>query len=366
MSVTLVQANGLAQTSAGGPGSLSVSMEFESDNTADNAIVVFAFFSSTTWAPELSGSTCTDTQGNTYRQVFYNYGGYSTLIAYGFFATGIAGGSNRVTFATTADGSTQAALGIIIAEYSGLTAPTVNDAVGTVFGGNPTVLSLHAHYGSIVTGSFAFSSGDTNKGAYAIDITDGVSDVRVYAAFETSLTGITDSIYGAASLEFTSSGEMPGYAGSAYLQLWDNSPWTVLPPSNLVTMPAVPVPRSIEIAPVYLSAANTNPFNGQQQTQDWQAQYLEGSCLYPPLAQTEAQILISFLESLDGTNKIFQFPSGLSGMFPESLETAVSGGTPLYWRLKPPAEPLWKIRPAAPGGTPQGVYDIAFEFRQAQ
>lgn len=101
---------------------------------------------------------------------------------------------------------------------------------------------------------------------------------------------------------------------------------------SLVTMPSAPWPKSFEVKSTHLAAQNTNPFSGQQQTQDWLADVQEVSVSLASLTQTVADNWITFLKSCQGVVNVFQFPSGVAAAFPESLTS--DGSTQYYWRLK--------------------------------
>jgi hypothetical protein len=123
---------------------------------------------------------------------------------------------------------------------------------------------------------------------------------------------------------------------------------------SLITMPTNIAPKSLEIQYVASSAVNTNPFTGQQQIQDWQANYYEGSCLLPTMYATDATLWISFLVALNGPVNVFQFTTALQNGFPESLK---NGSTGRYFRLKM-ATTRWTIKPGK-------IYNMSFEFREA-
>lgn len=125
--------------------------------------------------------------------------------------------------------------------------------------------------------------------------------------------------------------------------------WTV------ITMPTDPWPASMEFATNSLVAANTNPFTGQQQIQDWNAAYMEASVSLPPLTQTQAASWVAFLKACKGVTNVFQFPAGLAAAFPESLTS--DGTAQRYWRLKT-NQARWSLRQAA-------IYGITFEIREA-
>jgi len=125
---------------------------------------------------------------------------------------------------------------------------------------------------------------------------------------------------------------------------------------SLVTMPTTPWPKSIEFRNTRLAAANTNPFNAQQQVQDWGIDLPELSVSLPPMNQTVADTWITFLKGLDGIVNVFQFPAALAAAFPESLTP--DGSTQYYWRLKK-GSITWIIDPGK-------IYrSLTFECRQA-
>jgi len=123
----------------------------------------------------------------------------------------------------------------------------------------------------------------------------------------------------------------------------------------IVTMPSAPVPASAEGSYNPNVAANTNPFNDQQQVQDWGSQHQEIAVTLPPLTQTQAASWVAFLKACRGASNVFQFPSGLASAFPETLTT--DGTTQPYWRLTDPAQ-KWSIKRGQ-------IYGISFNCRQA-
>jgi hypothetical protein len=123
----------------------------------------------------------------------------------------------------------------------------------------------------------------------------------------------------------------------------------------LIPMPEIPSPASFEFEPRPLVGANTNPFTGQQQIQDWQYSYLEASVSLPAMPQAQAQAWVDFLISLRGKSNTFQFPDALVAAYPESLTT--DGSSPRIWRLLK-NDPEWSIRNV-------GLYGVTFEIREA-
>jgi len=124
---------------------------------------------------------------------------------------------------------------------------------------------------------------------------------------------------------------------------------------SVVTMPTTPWPKSMEFRRNRMAAANTNPFSGQQQIQDWGAEYMDGSISYASLTQAQATAIIAFLKSCNGIVNVFQFPSALAAKYPESLTS--DGTAQRYWRLKSNTTD-WSVRIGS-------VYTINYEIREA-
>jgi hypothetical protein len=120
-------------------------------------------------------------------------------------------------------------------------------------------------------------------------------------------------------------------------------------------MPAAPWPNRAEFRDRYIAGANTNPFTGQQQTQDWQARFKEASISYATLTQAQATAFLTFLESLNGIINVFQFPAGLAAKYPESFTS--DGTNQRYWRLAK-NDTSWVIKIGS-------VYNLTFEMREA-
>lgn len=97
---------------------------------------------------------------------------------------------------------------------------------------------------------------------------------------------------------------------------------------SVIAMPSTPWPKSLEIKAIRLAAANTNPFTGQQQIQDWGVNVQGISVSLPSLTQAAVAAWVTFLLALDGIVNVFQFPSAVVSAFPESLASGV------YYRLK--------------------------------
>lgn len=121
-------------------------------------------------------------------------------------------------------------------------------------------------------------------------------------------------------------------------------------------MPTGPAaPASFEFSWNALAAANTNPFTGQQQVQDWQAHFMEVSVSLPPMYQSGAQAWLTFLEALDGVANVFQFSTALCTAYPAELTS--DGSTPRYWCLKSNRQ-QWAVKRGS-------IYSITFEIREA-
>jgi hypothetical protein len=123
----------------------------------------------------------------------------------------------------------------------------------------------------------------------------------------------------------------------------------------IVVMPSTPWPQGVEFATNSIVAANTNPFTGQQQTQDWQATFMEGSISLPPMKQTAATAWVTFLKQCNGVASVFQFPAALAAQYPETLTS--DGTNQRWWRLKT-NQSKWSIKIAS-------IYGISFEIREA-
>lgn len=249
--VSFVQANGVAQTSPQGPGAIAVSQAFASANASGDTIIVFGFLNANTWAPELSGLTVTDTQGNTYTQIFFDYPGYTQVMCAAWIAQNIKAGANTVKMSLTATAGTQFYLGILIAEYAGMSSGVVHSAAYQAGQGlianTPITLSVTAASGGTVTDKFIGSQpnpgnglGGDQVGAYAIDLVVSGTDIRICAAMEQVMTGITDSGGLSFAARFTTSSVLTGWDYGGYLQLWDAAPYTV--GSGSPTPPPPPLP----------------------------------------------------------------------------------------------------------------------------
>ena len=127
--------------------------------------------------------------------------------------------------------------------------------------------------------------------------------------------------------------------------------WTIV---SLPTSP--PCPASLEPAHNAIEGANSNPFNAQQQTYDWQNNWKELSVSMPAMNAAQGQAWASFFESCDGISNVFQFASGVCSLFPNELTT--DGTTPRYWRLKKNST-QWMIKKGK-------IYGVTFECREAK
>ncbi len=129
---------------------------------------------------------------------------------------------------------------------------------------------------------------------------------------------------------------------------------------SLVLMPTAPAPETLELAKVHLVATNTNPFTAQQQIQDWQAAYIQGSCTLPPMTAAVAQGWQFFLDLCGGVVNVFQFqPVTVADAryFYWLTQNATLGGPSKYFRLM---RNDYKVTI-----TPGGIYKLSFEFREA-
>src|ERR1041385_4715845 len=120
---------------------------------------------------------------------------------------------------------------------------------------------------------------------------------------------------------------------------------------EIIDIPAdPPAPQSIEFSQIDIVAQSISPFTGQQQLQDWNANYMEASVSLPPLTDAQAQAWIQFLRDLKGMANVFKF----SDAFVAAYESSIGNR---YWRLKS-NQRKWSISEAR-------VYGISFEIREA-
>ena len=116
-------------------------------------------------------------------------------------------------------------------------------------------------------------------------------------------------------------------------------------------MPVTPSAKSIEFTSQSLVGTVVSPFTGQQQTQDWNARWLEASITMPPMPESVAQAWVAFLISCRGQANVFAFPPSLAALIPPG---SVPGG---YWRLKANSV-KWSIS--------DGIfYGMQFEVKEA-
>ena len=127
---------------------------------------------------------------------------------------------------------------------------------------------------------------------------------------------------------------------------------------QVITMP-LPNPQKLEIGKLTLAAQNTNPFTGQQQTQDWQANYRIGSATMPAMTADEGQAWQFFMDSLHGVINGFQFRPELCSD-PRYCYALTSDGTPTgtpkIFRMM---RNDYKVTIS-----PLGVRHLSFEFRE--
>jgi hypothetical protein len=113
----------------------------------------------------------------------------------------------------------------------------------------------------------------------------------------------------------------------------------------------------IEYQKVALQAANTSPFSGAQQIQDWGNSYAMCSVQLPPMNASDGQNWIFFFDELDGIVNVFQFPNSFVTDPRFSYWITSDGTHSKYFRLK---EPNYKatVKEGA-------IYYITFEAREA-
>ena len=120
---------------------------------------------------------------------------------------------------------------------------------------------------------------------------------------------------------------------------------------TIVTMPSTPSVSSLELTVNNITGANTSPFTGQQQVQDWNASYMEASLTLPPLTQSQATDWVNFLVSCRGVTCVFALPATLAALVP-------AGKVPAgYWRLLK-NQSKWSVQVAK-------IYGIQFDIREA-
>jgi hypothetical protein len=157
-------------------GALSISQMFSSNNTAGDTIVVAAGVQQLNTQHATAPVTVTDTQGNTYTQVFWVPSGTDDGPALGLFiATNIKAGADIVTVtysASQAPYTTTFTNYIAIAEYQGLSTPTIQaSAAQQHWTGSTPSLAITDSFGTPVT--LTFGNGELN---YTYGVVDLVSN----------------------------------------------------------------------------------------------------------------------------------------------------------------------------------------------
>jgi len=121
---------------------------------------------------------------------------------------------------------------------------------------------------------------------------------------------------------------------------------------TIVTMPSSPAPKALEPVSQNVVGASTNPFTGQQQVYDWNANWLELKVTMPPMITIDGQAWVDFLISCKGMACVFQISNAtFASMIPASAN--VNG----YWCLKTNS-PQWSVNDGV-------VYGLEFEIREA-
>jgi hypothetical protein len=123
---------------------------------------------------------------------------------------------------------------------------------------------------------------------------------------------------------------------------------------NVVTMPSTPpAPMSIEVQRNDIVTTNTNPFTGQQQVYDWNANFYEVSLSMPPMTASQWSSWETFFDSCKGQVCVFVVPF-------YTLNTTVfttDGTTQRYFRLKTNST-KYSIQTG-------NIYHVVFEIRSA-
>ena len=120
--------------------------------------------------------------------------------------------------------------------------------------------------------------------------------------------------------------------------------------SPIVTIPGYPpAPQSIEFGQFDIAGETTSPFTGQQQIQDWQANYMTLRVNLPPMVYTYGQEWVAFLRSLKGVVGVFQFTAAFMAAYPNDLGSR-------YWKLTS-NQRNWTV-------SKDRVYLISFECRE--
>jgi hypothetical protein len=94
---------------------------------------------------------------------------------------------------------------------------------------------------------------------------------------------------------------------------------------SLISMPTTPpAPQTVDWTLNDIVAINISSFSGQQQTQDWQAGWLEASVSMPPIQHGDAQAWAAFFMACRGMANTFLFGDPLA-----VAPRGTGSGTPL-------------------------------------
>lgn len=96
---------------------------------------------------------------------------------------------------------------------------------------------------------------------------------------------------------------------------------------NVVTMPSSPAPASVKPKRNYIAGKSLNPFTGQEQIQDWQADVSQIEIDLPPMISSDGANWTAFLQSCNGVTCVFQLPTSVTSLLPSGM---APGG---YWEL---------------------------------
>lgn len=120
---------------------------------------------------------------------------------------------------------------------------------------------------------------------------------------------------------------------------------------TIVTVPTSLGPRTLEWTQVNLVGSSLNPFTGQQQVQDWNASWMEGTVTLPPISNpTFAADWVSFLLGCKGMASVFALPAAWSEFLPPVTTVG-------YYSLKNNT-PKYSISEAM-------FYGVQFDIREA-
>jgi hypothetical protein len=92
---------------------------------------------------------------------------------------------------------------------------------------------------------------------------------------------------------------------------------------TIIVLPTAPAPRSIEFVATDIVGDNTSPFTGQLQIQNWQAAFMKGTAVMPPMTTVAGRAWIAALLALNGKGNIFQL-----GDPTRAALLGTGGGTP--------------------------------------